>query len=1131
MQLTAGARPAPLPAAARRGAPPGAAPAPPRRAARAGPLLSARPPPRPAAPGRRAPPPTAAAAAADGAPPPPPPLYEVPPPDLPGMQPGGSYDAAANAAYWSTRPVPVIARCLVIAAELARWAAAARLAGGDERRAAALLRQSLVRLGPAFIKIGQALSSRPDITPPVWAEELEQLQDRIPPFPTKEAMEVLRSELGIPPSFVFSEISPEPVAAASLGQVYRARLKSGGAEVAIKVQRPGVVEAIALDTYILRHAAGALRAARRLNTDLPALVDEWASSLFRELDYRREAANGRRFAQLFCPLLPEIKVPEMNFEHTTARILVMEWVDGVRLRSASGQRRDGDGSTAGQTSSAGQAASRAAEAAEDLRLVEIGVRCSLEQMLEEGFYHADPHPGNLLKTPDGRLCYLDFGMMGTIERPVRQALVRATLHLVNREYTELAQDFLDLGFLPPGSDMGEIVPALTGVFQTALAGGVSNLSFSSLSGDLGRTMYRFSFRIPPYYTLLVRSLSVLEGIALASDSDYKVLGAAYPWISRRLLTRPSPELKATLRRLLYKGGRFRFDRLEQLLEQAARARTSNPPPAAAAAAAGPSSGPGPIAAGQARGGGGGGGGGAPLALLLSSEGSYVREIVEDEAAKGLDAAWRLAGDALASAAAGRAAALLSAGPAAALLPRGGGGGGGGGADEAQAEALLQDLLRLPRLSEESDAEQIRGLSQLASSLAHISASSQAGAAGAAAAPPATAAALSALGRAPGGGGGGGGGDAGAAPQGGGGAAGGAAALAEAARGAVEVLTWVSSEIQNLGPEARREAFVLPASIVSKAAARGAARAVRWALAPGGAGGAAAAVAAAAAAAAWPFGLLARAGGGGGGGGGGGSASAAAAGAAEAAPARSPIAGAAAGVGSAPASSSGAAAAGGEAVSGAPAGSSGGGAGSGTAARGRGGKGSPANVRMQNLDDRDRPWGAPGSADNTGRARPAAAAAEAAAAAAAAAGASGAAATPAQRALAQQPQQQQQQQQQQQEQAPAAAWPVRPAATAATTTVVVVVPEVWESGAPPPLERGPAPDAAGAGAAAVATVVAAAAAAAAEEEGEEEAAAAAVVAEVLAAEAASSPPAVAPDGPAAAQRPLPVASGAAARPPP
>lgn len=312
----------------------------------------------------------------------------------------------------------------------------------------------------------------------------------------------------------------------------------------------------------------------------------------------------------------------------------MEWIEGEKLRTAS-RRWGGDVATA--TLDDG---SLALGSPADLRLVEVGVRCSLEQILEERYYHADPHPGNLLKLKDGRLAYLDFGMMGEIQKPVRDALLRATLHLVNRDYDKLADDFVALGFLPPGSDRSKVIPALTGVFQVALSQGVNNLSFGDLAGNLGKTMYQFKFAIPSYFTLLVRSLTVLEGIALASDPNYKVLNAAYPWVARRLLTDKSPELKATLRDLLYQPDesdptgepRFIFERLEALLIQAAKVKelgTMNPQPSPSSSPS--SSTPAPPTS-------------SPIKIILGAEGEFIRSVLLDEVAKGIDAGFRLSLD-------------------------------------------------------------------------------------------------------------------------------------------------------------------------------------------------------------------------------------------------------------------------------------------------------------------------------------------------------------------------------------------------------------------------------------------------------------------------------------------------------
>ncbi|GKV32453.1 hypothetical protein SLEP1_g41062 [Rubroshorea leprosula] len=340
-------------------------------------------------------------------------------------------------------------------------------------------------------------------------------------------------------------ISPEPIAAASLGQVYQARLRRSGQVVAVKVQRPGVRAAISLDILILRFLAGLIKRAGKFNTDLQAVLDEWASSLFREMDYQKEAENGLKFRQLYGGI-EDVLVPEMYMDYTTRTVLVMEWVEGQRLSEV-----------------------------QDLYLVEVGVYCSFNQLLECGFYHADPHPGNLLRTYDGKLAYLDFGMMGEFKQELRDGFIEACLHLVNRDFDALAKDFVTLGLLPPTAEKEAVTKALTGVFQNAVAKGVQNISFGDLLGNLGTTMYKFKFRIPSYFSLVIRSLAVLEGIAISFDPNYKVLGSTYPWIARKVLTDSSPQLRSSLQTLLYKEGIFRIDRLESLLTESLRAGTEN----------------------------------------------------------------------------------------------------------------------------------------------------------------------------------------------------------------------------------------------------------------------------------------------------------------------------------------------------------------------------------------------------------------------------------------------------------------------------------------------------------------------------------------------------------------------------
>lgn len=314
------------------------------------------------------------------------------------------YTHERNVEYWQTRPVTVTSRLAEVGASLGVWlagglASEATGASMNIKARAGKLNQILTRLGPAYIKIGQAVSSRPDVLSPEMLAELEKLQDRLPPFSTEEALRVIEEEYGRPHQSIFKSISPEPVAAASLGQVYKGVLRDSNETVAIKVQRPGVATSISLDVLVLRRLAKEVRKWRKLNTNLPLLIDEWAASLFKELDYRQEARNGIKFKELYSHL-EGVYVPKMYPELTTRKVLVMEWIDGVRLHTKGSSE-----------------AAATYDLADEIRLVEVGVRCSLEQLLEYGFYHADPHPGNLLRTRDGKLAYLDFGMMARFDAP------------------------------------------------------------------------------------------------------------------------------------------------------------------------------------------------------------------------------------------------------------------------------------------------------------------------------------------------------------------------------------------------------------------------------------------------------------------------------------------------------------------------------------------------------------------------------------------------------------------------------------------------------------------------------------------------------------------------------------------
>jgi predicted unusual protein kinase regulating ubiquinone biosynthesis (AarF/ABC1/UbiB family) len=406
----------------------------------------------------------------------------------------------------------------------------------------------LAELGPAFIKAGQALSTRPDIVPPVLLEELSRLQDQLPAFPSDLARACIAEDLGGSVEELYGSLEAEPISAASLGQVYRGTLKDGRS-VAVKVQRPGLREQITLDLYIVRNIAGWLKAnIGFIRSDLVALIDELGKRVFEEMDYCNEADNAERFAMLHSHN-KHIAVPAIYRSLTSRRVLTMEWIEGVKLTRLEAVKAMGVNPD---------------------ELVQIGVNCSLQQLLEHGFFHADPHPGNLLALADGRLAYLDFGMMSEVSRSSRTGLIRAVVHLVNRNFDALSHDFVTLGFLAEEVDLKPIVPAFEEVFGQAIELGVSRMDFKAVTDDLSGVMYRFPFQVPPYYALIIRSLITLEGIALSVDRNFKILGAAYPYFARRLLEDADPDLRRSLKEMLFDSDNFRWSRLENLVLSAAR---------------------------------------------------------------------------------------------------------------------------------------------------------------------------------------------------------------------------------------------------------------------------------------------------------------------------------------------------------------------------------------------------------------------------------------------------------------------------------------------------------------------------------------------------------------------------------
>ncbi|PON73169.1 Protein kinase [Parasponia andersonii] len=495
----------------------------------------------------------------------------------------GTYSSKSFSSIYRFGPFLALYRAAIVSfhvVKLTIW----RLFIQDIEKRAIKFRETLIRLGPFYIKLGQALSTRPDILPTVYCKELAKLQDQIPPFSTQVAIKSIETQLGVPISDIFADISAEPIAAASLGQVYKAHLHSGEL-VAVKVQRPGMSLSLTLDALLFHMIGGQLKRFSKARKDLLVAVNEMLRHMFDEIDYVLEAKNAERFASLYAFYPADgqkkatagktvnnrigdcINVPKIYWDFTRRAVLTMEWIDGIKLTDETGLKK---------------------ACLNRRELIDQGLYCSLRQLLEVGFFHADPHPGNLVAVASGSLAYFDFGMMGDIPRHYRVGLIqvvktlgqfRTTLvHFVNRDSLGLANDFLSLGFIPEGVDIQSVSNALQASFGD---GTRHSQDFQGIMNQLYDVMYEFDFSLPPDYALVIRALGSLEGTAKVLDPDFKVIESSYPFVIGRLLADPNPDMRKILRELLIRNdGSIRWNRLERLvaaISEQASASAEEPP--------------------------------------------------------------------------------------------------------------------------------------------------------------------------------------------------------------------------------------------------------------------------------------------------------------------------------------------------------------------------------------------------------------------------------------------------------------------------------------------------------------------------------------------------------------------------
>ncbi len=367
--------------------------------------------------------------------------------------------------------------------------------------------RALTALGPAYIKFGQTLSTRPDIVGDVLAAELQVLLDHLPPFPTKVAKESVETELGIKIEDVFSEFN-EPIAAASIAQVHKAKLKESGKSVAVKVLRPDIEKAFQSDVDTFYLAAWLVKvlspSSRRLKPR--EVVQHFEGVVLRELDLRLEASAADEFAATTAKDVG-ISVPRVHWELSGKKVVTLDWAEGINLNDIEKLKKDNH----------------------DLELLSTRlIQLFLQQALRDGFFHADLHQGNLKVSPGGEIITLDFGIMGRIDRYTRRVYAEILYGFISQDYHRVAEVHFEAGYVPPNQDVDDFAQALRSVTEPILGMDASHISMGKLLGHLFEVTERFDMETRTELILLQRTMVVVEGVARRLNPELNMWDVSKP---------------------------------------------------------------------------------------------------------------------------------------------------------------------------------------------------------------------------------------------------------------------------------------------------------------------------------------------------------------------------------------------------------------------------------------------------------------------------------------------------------------------------------------------------------------------------------------------------------------------------
>ncbi|MBW2192917.1 MAG: AarF/ABC1/UbiB kinase family protein [Deltaproteobacteria bacterium] len=416
----------------------------------------------------------------------------------------------------------------------------------DKYRRAERVRMALEELGPTYIKLGQILSTRPDLIPVDFLKELSKLQDDVPAHEFNRISDIIEAELGAKPEDIFEFFDQTPIASASIGQVYRARLKDGE-DVAVKIQRPGIRKIIEVDLEIMLHLATLMEShVEEVALHRPVkIVEEFARTLEKEIDYNIEATSMERIARHFLND-QSVYVPKVFRETTTERVLTTEFIEGIKV-----SRLD-----------------RLEDAGLDRKVItERGADIILSQIFDLGFFHADPHPGNIFVLPDNVICLLDFGMTGTVDRRTREDFVELVHSVVHQDESRVTQILLKFTYWDNEPDVRELQKNVAEFMGQHLYKPLGNIEIGKLLQNLLELASHHHMRIPPDIFLMMKALGAVEGVARQLDPNFDMVSRAAPFIKRVKLERLSPpRILDDITRLASDSFRFLQDFPRDVLE-------------------------------------------------------------------------------------------------------------------------------------------------------------------------------------------------------------------------------------------------------------------------------------------------------------------------------------------------------------------------------------------------------------------------------------------------------------------------------------------------------------------------------------------------------------------------------------